>query len=100
MGSDGKHEGFNMTPPHETKVSKSSDTSAKSLLNRSNSFSRFLGRSDSKRSQRTNASSSNLQQPDVYSHAPSSPKTINQKVIIIIVKRERMETKIERREIL
>ncbi|KAI8885393.1 Pkinase-domain-containing protein [Backusella circina FSU 941] len=77
--SDGKHEGFNMTPPHETKISKSSETSAKSLLNRSNSFSRFLGRSDSKRSQRTNASSSNLQQPDVYSHAPSSPKTINQK---------------------
>lgn len=89
--NDSKHEGFNVTTE---KISKSSETSsAKSLLNRSNSFSRFLGRSDSKRSQRkdanqqvNNTSVSNLhnqqasQNSDIYSLNPSSPKMI-QKVI-------------------
>lgn len=87
--NDAKHEGFNVTTE---KVSKSSETSsAKSLLNRSNSFSRFLGRSESKRSQRkeanqqqqlNNTSVSNLhngppqQNSDIYSLNPSSPKMI------------------------
>jgi mitogen-activated protein kinase kinase kinase len=86
-------ENFTSTPTTaNSKISKSTETSAKSLLNRSNSFSRFLGRSDSKRSQRahnnSNANVSNLQQSqqnslqnpqqnsDVYSQAPSSPRTI------------------------
>jgi transcription initiation factor TFIID subunit TAF12 len=63
-GIDGKHEGYNVTEQQtSSKLSKSTETSsAKSLLNRSNSFSRFLGRSDSKRSQRQqqqNSSSNN-----------------------------------------
>lgn len=88
--SDGKHEGFNVTTE---KISKSSETSsAKSLLNRSNSFSRFLGRAESKRSQRnnnntnqSNVSVSNLQQSqqqtaDLYlSSNPSSPRTLQKR---------------------
>lgn len=96
---DAKHEGLHLnesfvsTPTTaNSKISKSTETSAKSLLNRSNSFSRFLGRSDSKRSQRahnnSNANVSNLQSSqqnslqnqqqnsDVYSQAPSSPRTL------------------------
>lgn len=99
--NDSRHEGFNVTTD---KISKSSETSsAKSLLNRSNSFSRFLGRSESKRSQRNNpnqhnnASASNLQQPpptpqqnsDLYSLSPSSPRTL-QKVI-----KKRLNMKLE-----
>lgn len=61
----GKHEGFNVTSPHSEKSSKSSE--GKSLLNRSNSFSRFLGRSDSKKSSR-----SGQDVPPM----PPSPKTI------------------------
>ncbi|GAA5808536.1 hypothetical protein MFLAVUS_001927 [Mucor flavus] len=83
--SDGKHEGFNVTTD---KISKSSETSsAKSLLNRSNSFSRFLGRAESKRSQRnnnsnqSNASVSNLQSQtsELYLPSPSSPRTIQKR---------------------
>ncbi|CAO3626013.1 unnamed protein product [Mucor fragilis] len=97
-----QHEGLHMndsfasTPTSaNSKISKSTETSAKSLLNRSNSFSRFLGRSDSKRSQRahnnSNANVSNLQPPqqnslqgqqqnsDTYSQAPSSPRTLQKR---------------------
>ncbi|KAI8071176.1 kinase-like domain-containing protein [Gilbertella persicaria] len=88
-----KHEGFNMTEAN-TKPSKSSETSsAKSLLNRSNSFSRFLGRSESKRSQRNasvatiqpaNPSPTQQQTPptnsDIYSLSPSSPKTLQKRI--------------------
>ncbi|KAL0139213.1 MAP kinase [Mucor lusitanicus] len=84
------NESFASTPTTaSSKISKSTETSAKSLLNRSNSFSRFLGRSDSKRSQRahnnSNANVSSLQSSqqsqqqqnsDVYSQAPSSPRTL------------------------
>ncbi|KAL7333728.1 ATP binding [Mucor circinelloides] len=99
---DAKHEGLHLnesfvsTPTTaNSKISKSTETSAKSLLNRSNSFSRFLGRSDSKRSQRahnnSNANVSNLQpsqqnslqnqqqNSDVYSQAPSSPRTLQKR---------------------
>lgn len=94
-----QHEGYNVTLENNnnTKISKSTETSsAKSLLNRSNSFSRFLGRSDSKRSQRSgggnqqlsNSTSSNTnnqsqqqgqgqqQSSDSYSLSPSSPRTL------------------------
>ncbi|CDS10232.1 hypothetical protein LRAMOSA02908 [Lichtheimia ramosa] len=64
----GKHEGFNVTSPHSEKSSKSSE--GKSLLNRSNSFSRFLGRSDSKKSSR-----SGQDVPPM----PPSPKTIQKR---------------------
>ncbi|KAL9553784.1 hypothetical protein MBANPS3_003130 [Mucor bainieri] len=96
------NESFVSTPTttaSASKISKSTETSAKSLLNRSNSFSRFLGRSDSKRSQRThnnnnsNANVSNLQSSqqssqqqqqqqqnsDIYSQAPSSPRTLQKR---------------------
>ncbi|CEP11803.1 hypothetical protein [Parasitella parasitica] len=89
-------ENFASTPTStSSKISKSTETSAKSLLNRSNSFSRFLGRSDSKRSQRahnhSNANISNLphsqqsslQSPqsnsDAYSMAPPSPRALQKR---------------------
>jgi mitogen-activated protein kinase kinase kinase len=96
--NDSKHEGFNITTEKISKSASETSSGAKSLLNRSNSFSRFLGRSDSKRSQRTagqqqqqqqqgNASVSNLsssqqqqqqhqQNSDLYSLSPSSPRTL------------------------
>lgn len=68
-----KHEGYNVTSPHPDKSSKSSET--KSLLSRSNSFSRFLGRSDSKKSLRSGGNNA----PDTPP-MPPSPKKV-QKVI-------------------
>ncbi|KAI9468067.1 MAG: kinase-like domain-containing protein [Benjaminiella poitrasii] len=69
-----------------SKLSKSSEmSSAKSLLNRSNSFSRFLGRSDSKRSQRAqqqqqqSCTMQTQQVSDIYSQSPSSPRTIQKR---------------------
>ncbi|KAI9490551.1 hypothetical protein BDB00DRAFT_790297 [Zychaea mexicana] len=70
-GSHGKHEGFNVTTPHPEKTSKSAES--KSLLNRSNSFSRFLGRSDSKKSLR---SAANGQEPPPV---PPSPKAVQKR---------------------
>ncbi|ORE02838.1 Pkinase-domain-containing protein [Rhizopus microsporus var. microsporus] len=79
---DGKHEDMFAT----TKSSKSAETSSgsKSLLNRSNSFSRFLGRSDSKKSQKSTTSNtsanSNVQTPPPPPPTdPSSPKTIQKR---------------------
>ncbi|RCH81166.1 ATP binding [Rhizopus azygosporus] len=79
---DGKHEDMFAT----TKSSKSTETSSgsKSLLNRSNSFSRFLGRSDSKKSQKSTTSNtsanSNVQTPPPPPPTdPSSPKTIQKR---------------------
>ncbi|KAF7730404.1 ATP binding [Apophysomyces ossiformis] len=71
----GKHEGFNVTSPHPEKPSKSTET--KSILNRSNSFSRFLGRSDSKRSQRTAATGGSA--PQDAPPMPPSPKNMQKR---------------------
>ncbi|KAI8141547.1 kinase-like domain-containing protein [Fennellomyces sp. T-0311] len=62
---------FNVTTPHPEKTSKSAES--KSLLNRSNSFSRFLGRSDSKKSLR---SAANGQDPPPM---PPSPRAIQKR---------------------
>ncbi|KAI9320980.1 kinase-like domain-containing protein [Dichotomocladium elegans] len=68
LDGHGKHEGFNVTIPHPEKSSKSSE--GKSLLNRSNSFSRFLGRADSKRSMRAGQDAPPM---------PPSPKNIQKR---------------------
>lgn len=83
----GKHEGFNVTSPHSEK-SKSSE--GKSLLNRSNSFSRFLGRSDSKKSSR-----SGQDVPPM----PPSPKTI-QKVGACFINQGKKSSSMAKRKIL
>ncbi|KAI8368068.1 hypothetical protein BD560DRAFT_490371 [Blakeslea trispora] len=68
-----KHEGYNTT---EAKPSKSSETNgAKGLLSRSNSFSRFLGRSESKRSQRQNNTQLTIQPPPGALPPPPTPLT-------------------------
>ncbi|RCH93696.1 ATP binding protein, partial [Rhizopus stolonifer] len=70
--------------PH-TKFSKSTETvNTKSLLKRSNSFSRFLGRSESKKSQKSNFSTATTLANSVQSlpmdpPLPSSPKAIQKR---------------------
>ncbi|KAI9025229.1 hypothetical protein CLU79DRAFT_744638 [Phycomyces nitens] len=75
LDNHGRHEGFNITSPHPDKMSKSTET--KGLLNRSNSFSRFLGRSDSKKSQKAAASPSNP--PQDTPPLPPSPKVVQKR---------------------
>jgi mitogen-activated protein kinase kinase kinase len=86
--SPSRHEGFNVTTPSDKSPGKTSDS--KGLLNRSNSFSRFLGRSDSKKSRAaaaaaaaaaanasTSTSSSTTNAPqDSHPLLPPSPRTV------------------------
>ncbi|KAI9281800.1 kinase-like domain-containing protein [Sporodiniella umbellata] len=66
-----------------TKTSKSTEISSgsKSLLSRSNSFSRFLGRSESRKLHKSASNSSNHAQlsPSSEIHLPPSPKTIQKR---------------------
>ncbi|KAG2224411.1 hypothetical protein INT45_002950 [Circinella minor] len=71
LDSHGKHEGFNVTTPHPEKTSKSAES--RSILNRSNSFSRFLGRSDSKKSLRSAANAQDA--PPM----PPSPRAVQKR---------------------
>ncbi|KAG0765363.1 hypothetical protein G6F57_004227 [Rhizopus arrhizus] len=68
---------------NHTKSSKSteiSSSSTKSLLNRSNSFSRFLGRSDSKKMNKNIMSNNNTQAPSLTdAHLPTSPKMLQKR---------------------
>ncbi|KAI8099723.1 kinase-like domain-containing protein [Halteromyces radiatus] len=86
MDTHTRHEGFNVTTPSEKSTGKTSDS--KGLLNRSNSFSRFLGRSDSKKSRAaaaaaaaanaSNSSTGNTNQ-DSLPLLPPSPRTIQKR---------------------
>ncbi|SAM07244.1 hypothetical protein [Absidia glauca] len=89
--SPSRHEGFNVTTPSDKSPGKTSDS--KGLLNRSNSFSRFLGRSDSKKSRAaaaaaaaaaanasTSTSSSTTNAPqDSHPLLPPSPRTVQKR---------------------
>lgn len=79
--NNARHEGYNITTPIDKSSTKLSDSSTKSLLNRSNSFSRFLGRSDSKKSRgatlaSSSASSSNTPSQESHPLLPPSPKVL------------------------
>ncbi|KAI9300984.1 hypothetical protein BJ944DRAFT_243690 [Cunninghamella echinulata] len=82
--NNSRHEGYNVTTPTEKSstptIAKTSDS--KSLLNRSNSFSRFLGRSDSKKSRGATLASSTTApttSQDPHPLLPPSPRVLQKR---------------------
>ncbi|KAI8071306.1 hypothetical protein BC940DRAFT_294119 [Gongronella butleri] len=67
-------------PDKPTSTAATKPTEGKSLLNRSNSFSRFLGRSDSKKARNANANTSQNTPPaQDPAHLPPSPRTVQKR---------------------
>ncbi|ORX60344.1 Pkinase-domain-containing protein [Hesseltinella vesiculosa] len=65
-------------PRTDGTTEKSRPAEGKSLLNRSNSFSRFLGRSDSKKTRNTNVNGNGTPTQDI-AHLPPSPRTVQKR---------------------